>query len=84
MPIGSDIEPDRRLWFLYAHRGWWCSNVVGKGSGWSQKRHFGAVHESVIISRDICGAGRPTASKKSVAPNSTKSISARCIVLVPV
>ncbi len=45
---------------------------------------WGTVHESVMIWRDICGAGRPTASKKSVAPNSTKSTPARCSALVPV
>ena len=37
----------------------------------------------VIWVRDICGLGKPTAEKKSVAPKSFRLIPARCMALVP-
>ena len=43
----------------------------------------GMVPYSVIPARDICGFGKPTAVKKSVAPKSSRLICARCMALVP-
>ena len=67
--VSGPIERDQTKWFIFGL-------VVAMAFP-------GMVPYSVIPARDICGFGKPTAVKKSVAPKSSRLIWARCMALVP-